>query len=577
VVNIQPKQGKRPQLPPSDIMHQLWDDFVENVDPLTKLVHVPTLRPAFQKATNSIKTIPRGFEALMFAIFAAAVMSLKDDVCQQRFKETRRSMLSRYACATEAALSRARFMATNHFVVLQALVLHLYSVRDIYEPRATWTLTGVAVRIAQSMGLDRDGTVLGLSPFETEIRRRVWWQLKSHDFRTAELCGVAKFRDIDTGGGSTHWPTNINDKDLHPGMTCIVAETNKLSDAAFVAFKFEMTNFAASRIAMFRKKGTHPSQWNLDTPDNDQAELKSAIKELETSLEMKYLRYCDPSQPLHLVLLLVGRYGMNVVTFLTHHPRRWATMEYVPQSERALVWDRSIKLLEQYNMMQSNPFIKRFAWHAPYFQQWHAFIHVLDTLRAEPLRPDAIKIWQLVGSIYEDTPEMLADMKKPIHVAVGNLCLKAYSAREAAMEDNYTSIPTFILQLRHLRETAIAKRQARKERTNQPANFNVRETQPHQPITDSIIHTSDTPLTMLPQSSTTSQPSLGTQIDSSIEPDPFYLYDDYHSSRLDNMDIDLDFIFPEDYSLDDISLTPINWEQWDAWLANSNMMRSSSP
>jgi hypothetical protein len=551
-------------------MHQLWDDFVENVDPLTKLVHVPTLRPAFQKALNDVESIPRGFEALIFAILGAAIMSLKDEDCQHRYQESRRSILSRYASATEAALSRAKFMATTSFVVLQALVLHLYSVRDIYEPRANWTLTGVAVRIAQNMSLDRDGTVLGLSSFETEIRRRVWWQLKSHDFRTAELCGIAKFRDIDTGDDSTKWPSNIDDDDLRPGMSSIVAETKKLTDAAFVTFKFEMTKFAASRIAAFRKKGKHPSQWNLDTPDNDEAELKSAVEELESNLEMKYLRYCDPSQPLHLLLLLVGRYGMNVVTFLSHHPRRWATMEHIPQTERELVWDGSIKLLEQYNMMQSNPFIERFAWHAPYFQQWHAFIHVLDTLGAEPLRLDASKTWQLVGSIYENTMEMLSDMKKPIHVAVGNLCLKGYSAREVALSSSnmYTPpAPKFILQLRQLREAAMAKRQVHSEKMDLAAKMRVHSI--------SVNQTSDILPILQPQNGTTSQPPLVSQIDQSVEIDPFYLCEDLNSQSIDTLDMDLGFPFPEDYSMDDVSLEPINWEQWDAWLADSNIMRAS--
>lgn len=110
----------------------------------------------------------------MFAMFSAAILTLRDKDCQQRFDETRCSMLVRYTSATEAALSRAKFMSTTSIAILQALVIHLYSVRDIYEPRTVWTLTGVVVRIAQGIGLDRDGTILGLSPFDTEIRRRIW-------------------------------------------------------------------------------------------------------------------------------------------------------------------------------------------------------------------------------------------------------------------------------------------------------------------------------------------------------------------------------------------------------------------
>lgn len=68
------------------------------------------------------------------------------------------------------------------------------------------------------MGMHLDGTLLDLSPFETEIRRRIWWQLMPHDFRAAELCGQAKFRDFRFDDTTPRKPANINDSDLHPAM-----------------------------------------------------------------------------------------------------------------------------------------------------------------------------------------------------------------------------------------------------------------------------------------------------------------------------------------------------------------------
>lgn len=164
--------------PPAELIHQLWQTFLENANPLSKLVHVPTLKPAIEKAITNIEHIPRGFEALMFAIYSMAVLSLTDSECKEMLGETRATLLPRYVAATKTALARARFMSSTSIVVLQALMLHILSIRDIYEPRAVWSLTGVAIRIAEGMGMRLDGTLLGLSPFETEIRRRIWWQLK---------------------------------------------------------------------------------------------------------------------------------------------------------------------------------------------------------------------------------------------------------------------------------------------------------------------------------------------------------------------------------------------------------------
>jgi hypothetical protein len=80
----------------------------------------------------------------MFAIHGSAVMSLGEEDWEQRLAELRKRLLSRYISATEAAYSRAKFMETVSLVVLQELVLHLLTVRDVYEPCMNWTLPDVA-------------------------------------------------------------------------------------------------------------------------------------------------------------------------------------------------------------------------------------------------------------------------------------------------------------------------------------------------------------------------------------------------------------------------------------------------
>jgi hypothetical protein len=67
---------------------------------------------------------------------------------------------------------------------------------------------------------------------------------------------------------------------------------------------------------------------------------------------------------LHLITMLMARAAMNPVRFLTHHPRRWASIKQTPLSERQWVWEVSIKLLEQHSMLQSNSLLKEFAWYA---------------------------------------------------------------------------------------------------------------------------------------------------------------------------------------------------------------------
>lgn len=515
----------------------------------------------------------------MFAMYSAAAMSMKDDECRQSFGEPRKSVLSRFISGTKAALSRAKFMGTNSLIVLQALVVHLLSVRDTYEPRVVWSLTGVAVRIAQSMGLERDGTSLGLPPFETEMRRRIWWLLKTHDFRTAELCGLPKFRDIDISNDSTKFPTNVNDDQLHPGTLSIPAGSDRTTDMVFVALRYEMTNFAAARIAKFRQQGKEPSKMDLHASFDDKAKMDEAVKGIEDLIETKYIRYCDPGQPLHLMTMMMARSSMDVIRFLLHHPRRWASIEQTPVSERQFVWELSVKSIDRINTLQSNPLLKDFAWHAPYFLQWHAFIHILDTIRANPLNAEAEKAWNVIGNTYKNNPSMIFDTK-PIHAAVGNLTLKSYQAREIALENRSLPMPQTpdcILQLRQQRENAKARRIARNARINQSEDSNGRGEacagDPDQRPDGGILRASDTlASTHLQQSTAPHSLNLGQAGD-----DPFSFINAFDGSQGENsneaMDMDLDFTLAHGSSVEDNAVQTIDWEQWDTWLAQSNNMR----
>lgn len=579
VLSRSKKSRSRFRHPPPEVILELWQVYLDRIDPLTRIIHVATVDAAIRKALDDLRKIPRGFEALMFAIYSTATMSLTDEECQRRFQEPRSVLLSRYASATKAALSRANFMATINLVVLQALLLHLFSVRDNYDPRTVHSLTGVAVRIAQCMGLDRDGSLLNISPFETEIRRRVWWSLKTHDFRTAELCGLAKFRDIDVGPESTKWPTNVNDGELYPGMPAAPTESASMTDFVFCALRYELTKLAAGRIARFREQGKSHSQWDLRASGPDKDEIEAACKETEEQLETRYLRYCDPSQPLHLLVMILARSAMNNILFLTHHPRKWASIEHTPPEEQELVWNVSVKHLEQHDMIQTNPQLAKFAWHSAYFLQWHSLIHVLDTLRADPFARDTEKAWRLVDRTYANNSDLVTDTRKPINVAVGNLCLKAYAARERAWRDRKMFCPAppeYISQLRQQREAAKAKRIAKNAKNEKPADLHRMEglsVSAEQPQS----HPGDTQVEISFNQSFMPQAPMAGQSMNSPELDAFWFQHGLTDmSQVDKfqdvMSIDPDFMMSPQPNIDGNLAEPISWAQWDAWLVESNII-----
>ena len=522
----------------------------------------------------------------MFAIYSMAVLSLTEDECKETTGETRAILLPYYVAATKAALSCANFMSSTSIVVLQALVLHILSIRDACDSRAVWSLTGVAIRVAEGMGLRLDGTLLGLSPFETEIRRRIWWQLRMHDFRAAELSGQAKFRDFELDETTPKKPANIDDSDLYPAMPQAAAESTKPTDMVWCRLRSDLATFAAAQKAKMNKL----SKAGLTSEDYaaiDDLKLKDGIiKEIEDMLETKYLRFCDPSQPLQLMTLLGARYATNVIRFTAHHPRRWAHLDQVPAFEQQLVWNIVVQLLEQCDMMQSSPQLRRFAWNVPYFIQWHAVIHILDTLQANPSHPDAVKVWRLIDTLYENNSEMLLSINKPIFVAVGNLCLKAFSARAAALKRDKRSLsdpPKYITKLREQREAAKARREAviarskGQETLDSKKRLSIRDTKATWP--DKIPRSAEALVEAQPQ-----QYPVATQAANPVQgsirtgDDAFWLSDAlddgfFAGGAADMMNLDTDAILAQDYWLDTPNGEVIDWAQWDAWLGNLDPIR----
>ncbi|KAL9596225.1 MAG: hypothetical protein Q9219_005936 [cf. Caloplaca sp. 3 TL-2023] len=568
--------------PPADVIFDLWQIFVENINPLSKLVHVPSLQHAIEKAATDIHRVPKGFEALMFAMYSMAVKSLTNDDCNAVLGESQDMLFRRYLDATKKALSRAKFMSSTSIVVLQALVLHILAIRDQEEPRAVWTLTGAAIRVAEGMGLGIDGSLLGLSPFETEIRRRIWWQLRIHDLRAAELSGQAKFRDFELDDSTPKQPANVNDNDLYPLMPRAPAESTKLTEMCWCVFRSDLVTFASTqKIQMKRQRetvltsGEDPATDDLQTKD-------SFIKQAEDMIETKYLRYCDdPSQPLHLLMLLGARLETNLMRFMAHHPRRWATVDMVPEAERQMVWNTVMQLLSQYDMLQTNPQLRCFAWNVPYFIQWQAVIHVLDTLRAEPLHPEAAKAWRLIDAMYDNNSELLLASRRPIFVAVGNLCLKAFDARVGALARE-VSEPTYIALLREQREAAKIRRQVKlagrnaQEGSNRGSGSTAAGTRPEYP---DAIHglVEGLPEAPPPQQASAAADPL-SQTGTWTGDDAFWLEDsinnDFARSGVNGlMGFDVDCIMAQDTWPGNSDGEEIDWAQWDSWLGDFNPTR----
>jgi hypothetical protein len=172
--------------PPMEQALEYWALYKQNVDPLIKVLHIPTFEPTLFAALAHPENIQKSLEPLIFSIYYGAVTSMPSEDCVARWGETRQELLNKYRFGLEQGLARANFLFCDEMIILQAFIIFMILLRRNDDARKIWTLTGLAVRIAQTLGIHRDGSHFNLKPFEVEMRRRLWWQVCILDARASE-------------------------------------------------------------------------------------------------------------------------------------------------------------------------------------------------------------------------------------------------------------------------------------------------------------------------------------------------------------------------------------------------------
>ena len=160
----------------------------------------------------------------------------------------------KFRLGLEHALAKADFLNIPNLVLVQAFATFLCLVRRHDSPRFVWMMTGIVIRMAQALGLQRDGDHLqSLTPYETEMRRRVWWALCMLDVRAAEDLGSEYL--IAQGSFDTKMPLNINDVDIEPGLSQGPVAHEGLTDMTFSLVSFEMSEVTKQMMAQSTREG----------------------------------------------------------------------------------------------------------------------------------------------------------------------------------------------------------------------------------------------------------------------------------------------------------------------------------
>jgi hypothetical protein len=361
--------------PPPERALEFWAVYKENVDQLVKVLHIPTFEPVLLDAIAHPEKVTKSLEPLMFAIYYGAVTSIMPAECMDRWGEDRKTMLTRYRFGLEQGLARANFLYCDEMVILQAFVIFLILLRRNDDARKIWTLTGLAVRIAQTLGIHRDGSHFGLDPFDIEMRRRLWWQVCILDARSSEDHGCDP--TIVEAQFDTKMPLNVYDNDLDPNMTKMPEERKGFTDMTFCLIRFEVTNIF--RRILYVPPGNERCNMffaNLTIPEKEKW-----ISDCHQRLEDKYLNDCDMSIPLCWVTATISRLIMSKMWLVVYHPhQRRDGGASLPQATKDKLFITSLENIEYSMLLETEARTMKWGWLFRTYVQWHAIAFLLSEL-----------------------------------------------------------------------------------------------------------------------------------------------------------------------------------------------------
>jgi hypothetical protein len=373
--------------PPGTVVALLWRLYLENVHPLTMIFFDWQISDIIKRTSLDQSRLTPAEQSLMFAICFIAIQSLQDKQCADLLHDQKSKLLEKYQKAVEDSLVVAEFLATNDCLVLQALMLYLVSahhvsiecfgqllmflklvMRDRARPAAVHSLMGIASRIAERVGLQRDGSELGLPVLLSEERRRVWWQLQHMEVDMGRLIGtinMAIYTDW-----TTKLPRNLEDCDLHLNAQALPPARRGLTTISHCLWRYQILEMQRNRWQLHGTK--EALSWML-SPRVPLSQKDTMIDDCEKALGEQFLQHCEPLNPRHVHIQIGVRSFVLAARRMARQPalKNVKVSDMLP-NEREEFLGISTKCLEYYVLSKVTEALSGFWWHMENYFPWPA-------------------------------------------------------------------------------------------------------------------------------------------------------------------------------------------------------------
>ena len=392
-------------LPSKNAADTLVAQYFHSVHYVARAVHRPTFEAQYSNFWRHIASgtePPPSQQAVIFAAMFSAAVSLTDDDVTKNFGTTKPTLIDSLRSGTEMALGKANFLRTTKTDTMQAFVMYLIPLCRAEVSRAHSALVGTAIRLAECMGLHRDGSHYNFTPIDTHVRRLVWHELLFLDMRTCDATGPRP--QIRKDDYDTQCPLNVNDDDL-------LLPRPPTEDRPY------WTDMTLFRIRAEACELRRVLWFDIVQIDRKKKSLTSAlikVQKFRARLQATYLPILDeniPAQAMALHILAMVTHGAFIQVL---HRYLFSTSQKMPDRLRQILIEAGVINLENAIALETKPELAQWKWYRGAYQQFHAGLLLMVEVYAYPMRKDAAKIWKCLDYIFEIpahlTPKQKAEL-----------------------------------------------------------------------------------------------------------------------------------------------------------------------
>ncbi|KAI0845951.1 fungal-specific transcription factor domain-containing protein [Daldinia vernicosa] len=424
--NLSPHQPNIRELhPPLSQISFSVNVFYQNVNVLTQVVHMPTLNKMVQSIQDSGTSIlTPANEALMFAIYYSAITSMEEEDVVANLGSSKSELNLKYRLGLEYALAKADFLNVPDVVLIQAFAIFLCLARRYDSPRFVYMMTGLVIRMALALGLHRDGSHFpNLTPFEAEMRRRLWWHVCLLDVRASEDQGMDL--TIIPGSFDTRQPLNINDDDIDPEKKEMPKEREGITDMTFSLMTSSQCEVTREMMAVSLKDGVP----QIDVQDR-------LLNEYYERLEKTYLQYSSAEGNVtYWVVVVIARLVMAKMSLIVYFPVLFSPeSEHASDEMRNRLFIAAIEVAEYNHTLNAEQACRQWRWIYQTYTHWYAVVYLLIEMARRPWSPLVERAWVALHSNWLIPPRSSNDKNLRFWVPLRKLMAKARRHREAEIE-----------------------------------------------------------------------------------------------------------------------------------------------